>query len=160
MDEQKSSYWKFVAAFLGIMVLGLTAFVVSRIYGLRLEKQASDAALEALKKTADENYQKALADTYGGKTPQETLAMYIAAVEKGDYVLASKYFVVEKQEEEKSMLVETNAKGNIDFLLNSLMTEKKSAGYFSTSRNRYTIEKPIFIEFTLYPTGIWKIIEI
>lgn len=47
---------------------------------------------------------KIAADIYGGKTPQETLDMFIAAVEKGDYELASKYFVVERQEEELKSL--------------------------------------------------------
>src|SRR3990167_2492934 len=44
----------------------------------------------------DEEARK-MADTFGGKTPQETLQMFISAVEAGDYELASKYFVVEKQ---------------------------------------------------------------
>ncbi len=34
------------------------------------------------------------ADTYGGKTPEETLGMFIDALKKGDVELASKYFVL------------------------------------------------------------------
>lgn len=33
-------------------------------------------------------------DTYGGKTPQETLDLFIAALKQGDVDLASKYFVL------------------------------------------------------------------
>lgn len=34
-------------------------------------------------------------DTYGGKTPEETLAMFIDALKKGDVSLASKYFILD-----------------------------------------------------------------
>jgi len=55
---------------------------------------------KALKQLEEDDYKAAMADTYGGKTPQETLQMYIDAVEKGDYELASKYFIGDKQNEE------------------------------------------------------------
>ena len=35
------------------------------------------------------------ADTYGGKTPQETLNLFIDALEKGDADLAAKYFMLD-----------------------------------------------------------------
>ena len=38
-------------------------------------------------------------DTYGTATPEGTLKLFIEAFEKGDADLASKYFVIEKQEE-------------------------------------------------------------
>lgn len=37
------------------------------------------------------------ADQYGGATPEETLRLFVEALEQKDYVLASKYFVVEEQ---------------------------------------------------------------
>ncbi len=67
------------------------------------EKQVEKLA-NALKQMREEIYNKKAADTIGGKTPQETLDLFIAAVEKGDYELASKYFVIEKQEEELKSL--------------------------------------------------------
>ena len=36
------------------------------------------------------------ADTYGGKTPQETLDLFASALEKGDIELASKYFLLDE----------------------------------------------------------------
>jgi len=36
------------------------------------------------------------ADTYGGKTPQETLDMFVDALRKGDIDLASKYFLLDE----------------------------------------------------------------
>lgn len=52
-----------------------------------LAAEAESAALEA-------QYR---ADNYGGTTPEETLRLFIEALERKDYVLASKYFVVENQ---------------------------------------------------------------
>lgn len=115
---------------------------------------------QALKQLEQEDYQRAMADTYGGRTPQETLQMYIDAVEKGDFELASRYFVSERQEKELEKLSEARQKNNIDFLLNHLIQVKEAQGHFSTNGDLYTIEKPIFVEFRLYPNGIWKIIEI
>ena len=41
----------------------------------------------------ENDYKSAMtADTYGGKTPQETLDLFVAALKKGDLELASKYF--------------------------------------------------------------------
>lgn len=52
-----------------------------------LAMEAESAALEA-------QYR---ADTYGGTTPEETLRLFIEALEKKDYILASKYFLVEER---------------------------------------------------------------
>ncbi|MEK7131818.1 MAG: hypothetical protein AAB797_03775 [Patescibacteria group bacterium] len=100
------------------------------------------------------------ADTYGGAMPQETLEMFIKAVEAGDYELASKYFVVEKQEEELEILKETQRNNNIDFLLKFIREAKIIEGYFSNNNSLYIIKKPIFISFIKYPQGLWKINEI
>ncbi len=99
-------------------------------------------------------------DTYGGKTPEETLRMFIDAVEAGDYELASKYFTVEKRKGELDTLQKTSQNNNIDFLLGYLYQTMNSGGYFSTDGKIYTIKNPVFIEFILYPSGIWKINEI
>lgn len=44
-------------------------------------------------------------DSYGGSTPEETLKLFIEALQKGDIDLASKYFVPEKQTYNRNNLV-------------------------------------------------------
>ena len=104
---------------------------------------------------------KIAADTYGGKTPQETLDMFITAVEKGDYELASKYFVVERQEEWKDNLMEVK---NLDFLINDLIQIRNNLSSASQTNlnmvENYTVSDPIFINFVKYPSNLWKIDEI
>lgn len=87
--------WSFLV-FIGIFILaggGLWAW----------NKYLSPDAKYTIKKQAQyqkyldfkSNYEKAMeADTYGGKTPQETLNMFIDALKKGDLDLASKYFIL------------------------------------------------------------------
>lgn len=102
---------------------------------------------------------KIAADTYGGKTPQETLDLFISAVEKSDYELASKYFVVEKQKEWNKNLEEVE-NDNIEFLIKTLNNIKGREGYFSKDNMIYTIEDPVFVQLKLYPSNLWKIDEI
>ena len=87
-----------------------SAFIGWGIYKQWQMRRGVEKFAEALKQLEQEDYRIAMADTYGGKTPQETLQMYIGAVEKGDYELASKYFIGEKQEEEIVRLQETKQK--------------------------------------------------
>ena len=114
---------------------------------------------EELDRAGKEEYQAMMADTYGGKTPQETLKLYIAAVEKGDYELASKYFVVEKQGEWQSNLLKLASASKLENLLAPLRSVDASAGYYSSDKNIYSIDKPVFIEFILSLNGVWKILQ-
>jgi len=63
-----------------------------------------DELVKEIKRIEKEDYEQKLADKIGGKTPQETLDLFIQAIEKNDYELASKYFIIEKQEEELKSL--------------------------------------------------------
>lgn len=157
MENKKTSYWKFIGAFLAIIVLALAALAASRIYGAR---QAVQNAAEALRKSAADDYRRALADTYGGKTPQETLQMYTDAVEKGDYVLASKYFVVAEQEKWAKELVDIAHSNKIDSFLSPIRQAQESSGEYSSIGDTFAIHNPVLISFIKYPSGIWKIIEI
>jgi hypothetical protein len=44
------------------------------------------------------------ADTYGGKTPEETLKLFIEALKAGDIELASKYFALETNSQDPDYL--------------------------------------------------------
>ena len=140
-------------------------FLFALNYGLEKYNQSKQwqeikKSAEAFQKAEQELYQKMMADTYGGKTPEETLDMYIEAVEKGDYELASRYFVVEKQEEWKKELFEIEKVNKKNVFLEPLRQSKNSEGEYSESQQTFAIYKPVAINFILYPNGIWKISEI
>jgi hypothetical protein len=81
----------------------LAAFVIWGMLNVSpwLKKLQDWRAARALQSEIEKLYRN---DKYGGKTPEETFDMFIAALEKGDIELASKYFVIEKQESWKQSL--------------------------------------------------------
>lgn len=120
-----------------------------------IKKQAAE-----FEKMEKERRELIINDTYGGKTPQETLEMFISAVEAGDYELASKYFVVEKQGEWKENLLTAS---NVDFLTQDLkkINQRLIKEKFNyEQKDNFVITYPIFIKFIKYPSNLWKINEI
>ena len=145
-------------------VAAFALFLVALNYGLEKYNQSKQwqeikKSAEAFQKAEQELYQKMMADTYGGKTPQETLELFIAAVEKGDYELASKYFVKSKQEEELRAL-QAAEKADIDNVIKLMKETENDSGSYSVDRKTFIVRKPILTEYTFYPSGIWKIVEI
>jgi len=145
-------------------VAAFAVFLVALNYGLEKYNQSKQwqeikKSAEAFQKAEQELYQKMMADTYGGKTPQETLELFIAAVEKGDYELASKYFVKSKQEEELRAL-QAAEKADIDNVIKLMKETENDSGSYSVDRKTFIVRKPILTEYTFYPSGIWKIVEI
>ena len=91
------SYLKHIAGLLGLIALVGGSFFVWSMYFSpeakyiqKVEKSMAElpGKIEAYKKDME-------ADTYGGKTPEETLQMFIDALKKGDVELASKYFALD-----------------------------------------------------------------
>ncbi len=150
---------KFFFVILLIVGVNVILFFALGWYERFASEKELDNAVEALYKAQREDYARALADTYGGKTPQETLRMYIDAVEKGDYELASKYFIGTKQEGELRSLKNAtpeNMKSSLELIKQSLL----SKGSYSEDKKGFIIRKPVLIDFKQYPNGIWKIIKI
>lgn len=149
--------------FAGIIILGLGYF-----YGLPIIKQKIGEwevknLAEALKKAEEDDYKLALADTYGGKTPQETLNMFIEAVEKGDYELASKYMIIPKQEEEFKNLSHPETQKNLKSFLD-ILKQAKFDNFSSSSDDqsffseiKFDSGPSMYIKFWRYPSGNWKI---
>lgn len=75
---------------------------------------------------AERRYVEAMtADTYGGKTPQETLDMFVDALRKEDIELASKYFLLDEnlsKEEWLANLTTINSRGLIGDMAQDIST--------------------------------------
>ena len=71
--------------------------------------------------------------------------MYIEAVEASDYELASKYFVIEEQEEELGKL-QRSPKENTENVLDLLKISIQNTGSYSAGGNRFVISKPILVD--------------
>jgi len=104
-----------------------------------------------------------LEDTYGGKTPKETLDLFITAVEKGDFTLASKYFVLDKQEEWEKRL-ENGDRQKLNNWVDSLKRAQERGslweGNFQMEVKSEGDKIGLVIDFTKYPSSVWKIQEL
>lgn len=85
-----------------------------------------------------------LNDKYGGKTPEETINLFITALRRDDIELASKYFVLDKQEAWLRTLTIYKSQD----VLGSFIEELQSTTFFTQDM------------FDFYPSKVWKIKEI
>jgi len=153
-------YVKILVGTVAVIALVSVAFAGIGMFKQWQMRKGVENFAETLKRLDQEDYRRAMADTYGGKTPQETLQMYIAAVEKGDYELASKYFIGEKQEKWRKELIEIKNVDKTDAFLNPIKVALHKEGEYSMDKKSFSIHEPIAIDFRLYPNGIWKLMEI
>lgn len=148
---------KFLVGFAVVAVLAVIEFGYPVYRDWKFDRE--------LQQLTDEINRPYLEDMHGGETPKETLEMFIAAVEGGDYDLASKYFVLSKQEEWRNTLYSAQKENK----LNILMSEVKKTNQEITkeepiweSREAYVFinSNSVSFGFSKYPQGIWKIKEI
>jgi hypothetical protein len=88
----------------------------------QIRNAVADAYMQREQDKADALEAAYKADTYGGATPEETLKLFIDALEKKDYELASKYFVVEEQEENVRRAPEGVQSGGFTTLISAYRT--------------------------------------
>jgi hypothetical protein len=163
-EKKKRGFGGFAVRFLVIIFI---AFLLS--WGLgeyrKYEgRKKLDRLVEETERLQKEEYDRAMADTYGGKTPQETLRMYIEAVEKGDYELASRYLISSKSDKEAGQLKSLERKGNIksflEILRNAVALDTLGDNTTFRMESKISNSPAYIIDFIKYPNGIWKIIEI
>ncbi|OHA15633.1 MAG: hypothetical protein A3A10_02210 [Candidatus Tagabacteria bacterium RIFCSPLOWO2_01_FULL_42_9] len=148
----------------GLLAVGLFLFAIGYdYYDQRRGERRVEKLAEALRQMEQEIYNKKAADKIGGKTPQETLDMFIKAVEAGDYELASKYLIIENQEEGKKELLALQQKNSLNLLLNLLKNTKPDGDIINGNfrmKSQTDLGPYYFVRFVLYPSGNWKIEEI
>ena len=103
-----------ILAVLGVSWV-LTAFVpgLSRYYEVK-----------KLRQSVKEFYGQYTEDKYGGKTPEETYDMFIEALQKEDIELASKYFVINKQDDWLKTLGEIKDSSSLEKFISELQENR------------------------------------
>ena len=95
--KPKRTKWKFALVFIFIIavILLLYGFFVQYLSPYARETRRLQQGYEKYLEW-ERGFKKAMQeDTYGGKTPQETLNLFIEALRKGDIELASRYFMLD-----------------------------------------------------------------
>jgi len=149
-----------------LVILGLVIFYLGMAAGVsgyynymqRVGKQQGQRFQAELERPLRE-------DVYGGKTPEETFDMYIAALKKGDLELASKYFVVSKQQQHLERLNERNTNNTLMIFIATV--EKIRLNWEKGSRELFKYQKEFIfndngkisvVTFELNEwTKVWKI---
>ncbi|MBU6415051.1 hypothetical protein KGQ34_02320 [Patescibacteria group bacterium] len=108
---------------------------------------------------------RARADTYGGSTPEETLALFIDALKRGDIDLASKYFVVDEWEKKNIELRKGKEQGSLEKITTILEKVNYPTKYSDGSYELSIVEKDNSIKFGVHFvlnnfTNKWKILEL
>ena len=99
---------------------------------------------EKLTKGLDQRYVQAMAaDTYGGKTPQETLDLFVAALRANDADLAARYFMLDNNSSRDKWVRTLN-------ILKGQGVLAKIAGDIKLSS--------VHLELNSY-SGVWKIVN-
>ena len=162
----------------GVPVLILVALAVVWVFTNGLPVYKNWQAKRAYEKLSEPYY----SDTYGGKTPEETYDMLIDALKNGDVELASKYFVLYKQDDWLETLPEYEKEGILLSFAEELENTKKIWEKSEKSDEETTsFTYRVFIEkgstatidgqkvevppgdyinetvFSKYPSGVWKI---
>ncbi|MGC9046688.1 MAG: hypothetical protein ACP5IC_01035 [Minisyncoccia bacterium] len=87
-----------------LLVIGLAVFFIyPKLQQIKIDQYNKEQLTAFTNFT--KNFENAMkADTYGGKTPEETLNLFIAALEKNDIDLAAKYFALNSDDKSKYYL--------------------------------------------------------
>ena len=160
--------WKFVGGFLGIIALALLGLAVSG-YFFNPERQAARDL-----KNLERQYAE---DAYGGTTPEETLKLFIKALEASNIELASKYFVLYEKDNgvsKLSVLTAENAKKLADDLKTARLVQKTDkvaqfeykrnfdGGFAEIQDQEFKVEAGLVnqsVDLGRLPNGIWKIVD-
>ena len=169
LKPKKSIFWKFMIAFAAIILLVLAGYW---LWNNRLSPEAKES------REMQANYDRAIAhqqqleeamrnDTYGGKTPEETLQLFTEALRKNDIELAYKYFILEENGERdpkwREGLIKTKDAGKLQEVADSLSgAEPDLTGRAYENDYKFSVYKNnefegyIDMELNQY-SGVWKI---
>jgi len=125
---------KFLLGFLGILVITLLVWSWGAYFNPEVrEKRADIKYFENI----EEEYRN---DTYGGATPEETLQLFITALEAEDIELASKYFLPDEREKTIELLKnEFNVNNNFEHVVSGLSKLKRTTGNHDQNKEAFFI---------------------
>ncbi len=164
MKILRKKWVKTIIIVLGVVMAVYLAVVVKLVWNSHQRQAAIDRFQESIEKPFKE-------DTYGGKTPEETWTMFLDALKKEDFALASKYYDVEHQTEARKWLEGLKQKNELNQTIKEMETLRKSNNqplsggekkvYYSYDffSKKYNQELTSRIIFYLNPyTKVWKIV--
>lgn len=171
MNEKISKIIKFFIVSLILIIIAVSGYIIGNQMKYQLDIRKADKVVENFQESLEEPYKN---DTYGGKTPEETWAMFLDALKKGDIELASKYYAVGAGVAGRVPIDGIYSKqqdGQLNEWIKELKTlesdEQQSLSddkryYFYNYYNekyKQTLSSPVVFDFNSH-TKIWKISDL
>lgn len=175
MDKVRGM-WIFFGIFLGLIVVGIGVYVLQNRAGESIVATVMDGSSDAARAAAAARMQKTIddyeaamkADIYGGKTPEETLSMFIDALRNGDAELAAKYTLLDAEDPglREGWVAEIEKKKNdgrlneiADILSRAKYNASSSGGdtaWFDILNENGMADYSVLLKLNAY-SGVWKI---
>ena len=171
-QPKRKRVFLFIIIGLAVLLIGLFLYVggykmLKQVYDDWNTSRKAHEAIQKYNEFLDQYYKTLAEDTYGGKTPQETLNMFIDALEKGDIDLASKYFALDDNLSRKKWedgLKKASEEGRIAKIIDiakkvqpsDIQSGLNTEFEFVIVGNNGLVEYSIFMQFNEY-SKIWKI---
>lgn len=163
----KSRYWKFMGGFFVLLLVALVGIPFIGKYMEKQEDQMRSEQIAAGDQVMRDLQERLKNDKDGGATPEETLQLFTAALQKGDIEQAEKYFVIEPQERHHMLvdrLEQIRKEGRFEELLELLGKTKyqpkesslESLKVFESFNKEGMVDLSIEITKSNYST-VWKI---
>jgi len=152
----KSFKSRYIFIFVIFLILGLTTSWLiwySSAEVRQAQQYKKDA--EILARKIQEQVEEYAADIYGGETPEETYGMFLQALKMEDIDLASKYFILDKQEEYKQFFTDIKNNNKWDEMIEDLFNPDNQKGEMKEN-NTYVI-RVFNIENYLIAQAVLKI---
>ncbi|MEX2090593.1 MAG: hypothetical protein WD989_00465 [Candidatus Paceibacterota bacterium] len=183
MDKWKNIFKSWVGVpVLILLVLGGLWLFTAGTFSFNPDVRAWKKLMKGYEDEYKQRQEQIKKDIYGGKTPEETYDLFIAALKKGDTELAAKYFIIEDQTKWSRTFSEYNNSGSLNSFAKELENTKgewkksekstQDVAYFEyinivakDKEVEYEGQKLVIpagsytnsTNFIKYPTGIWKI---
>lgn len=173
--EKSRGLWLFSGIFLGLIVVGMGVYVLeSRIQKAVVSSSATSieyngpAEYHEYQKWIDAYEAEMRADTVGGKTPEETLRLFIDALRKGDAELAAKYTLLDVNDPDvrtkyRADIEKKKSEGKLNEIADTLskaVYDASSSGgdtaWFSVWNEEGMVDYSALLKFNKY-SGVWKI---
>lgn len=151
------------------IVIAVLGYLAGGMVKYKIDVRKADKSAEHFQNSLEEPYKK---DIYGGKTPEETWAMFLEALKKGDIELAIKYYAVGSFETTpRDELYVKKQNGQLREWIKELETLEKDEQQFLFEDKKYyfynyfnekykqTLSSPVVFYFNPY-TKIWKIVSL
>lgn len=148
---------KLILIFLAIVAIAVFSWCA--LYYFSPEAKEDRAAQKFLE-VQREMYEN---DTYGGATPEETLSLFIKALEEGDVELASKYFGPEDREGYKKQIKEVKDKNELGEVLERFnqyeeVRKREKEAFFGIKDEQERVIYETYLKKNI--NGVWKIIDL